>query len=462
VLLAVVLLAMLYCYGITSVGMLGPDEPRYAAIGRAMAQSGDWVTPRLWGQPWFEKPPLLYWMTAAATRAGFSQDAAPRIPVAVTAIVFLIFFYFRVQKLFDEPVARYAAALLATSAGWLAYGFVAVTDLPMSATLCAALLLCLGEQPRAVWAGILLGLAVLAKGLVPLVLFVPVIWWLRRRWRDLARVAVACLAIAAPWYALCTARNGTAFLTDFFWKHHFERFSSDVLAHGRPFWFFVPVLLAGLFPWTPMLGLLGRHEVWKDTRLRFLVIWAAFGFVFFSASYNKLPGYVLPLLPALCVAMGAALARMQQARWWLLASGLLLILLPVIAVILPRALIEGLSRAQVSAVPWGVALPFVVAAAGCWWLEGLGRREAALVILTFAIGGGVMWLKLFTFPRLDALVSARHLWWRIAPEADAICLDDIRRDWVYGLDYYAGRALPLCNEHPMPVRFHAGPITARR
>lgn len=436
--------------------MLSTDEPRYAAVGREMALSGDWVTPHLWGKPWFEKPPLLYWMTAAATRAGLSPDAAPRLPVALLAVAFLVFFYFRLRTLFDERIALYAAAILATSAGWLAYGFVAVTDLPMSATLGASLLFCLGDRPRPIAAGILLGLSTLAKGLVPLVLFLPVIWLLWRRWRDLAILAGACLVVAAPWYVLCTARNGTAFLTDFFWKQHFERFATDALAHARPFWFFVPVLLAGLCPWTPMLGLIVRRGVWEDHRLRFLLLWAAFGFVFFSASYNKLPGYVLPLLPALCIVMGAAFAQAQSARWWLLACGLLLIALPWIAVALPGALMHGLSRAHVGRVPWGAAFPFIVAAFGCWWLEGLGRRVAAILILTATVGGGVLWLKAFTFPRLDAIVSARHLWWRIAPQARVICLDGVRRDWEYGLDYYAGFAIPDCRERPMPVRFHAG------
>src|SRR6185437_11309216 len=128
---ALALVAALYFYGITNVGMLSTDEPRYAAVGREMAQTGDWITPRLWGKPWFEKPPLLYWMTATATLAGFSPDAAPRVPVALTAVVFLAFFYFRLRALFDERAALFAAAMLATSAGWLAYGFVAVTDLPM-------------------------------------------------------------------------------------------------------------------------------------------------------------------------------------------------------------------------------------------------------------------------------------------------------------------------------------------
>ena len=91
-LVALPLLYIVYFFGLTATGVLGPDEPRYAAIGRTMAQAGDWVTPRLWGTPWFEKPPLLYWMTGVATRLGLGMELAPRLPVALTSVVFLVFF----------------------------------------------------------------------------------------------------------------------------------------------------------------------------------------------------------------------------------------------------------------------------------------------------------------------------------------------------------------------------------
>src|SRR5271154_6064707 len=79
-------------------GLLGPDEPRYAAIGRAMAATGDWITPRLWGQPWFEKPALLYWMTAAGFKLGLGPDMAPRFPVALASVAFLVYFFFVLRR----------------------------------------------------------------------------------------------------------------------------------------------------------------------------------------------------------------------------------------------------------------------------------------------------------------------------------------------------------------------------
>src|ERR1700689_4402326 len=130
----------LYLADLTGMGLVSADEPRYAAIGRAMAQSGDWVTPRLWGKPWFEKPPLLYWMTAAASQARLDQDPAPPLPVAIVSVGFLIYFFIALRREFGERAAFYATTILATSAGWLAYSHVALTDLPMAATFAAAML----------------------------------------------------------------------------------------------------------------------------------------------------------------------------------------------------------------------------------------------------------------------------------------------------------------------------------
>ncbi len=133
-LLAIPLLYLLYFFGLTNAGLVGPDEPRYAAIARQMAQSGDWITPRLWGELWFEKPALLYWMEGAAFRLGLSEDLAPRLPVALCSVAFLIFFYWILRREFGDPAAGFSTAILATSAGWLGLSHIGITDLPMSAS----------------------------------------------------------------------------------------------------------------------------------------------------------------------------------------------------------------------------------------------------------------------------------------------------------------------------------------
>ncbi len=162
----------------------------------------------------------------------------------------------------------------------------------MSAAFGAAMLGLFSEQGNArssLIAGVLMGVAVLAKGLVPLALFIPALWFLRHRIRDLALVFAAATLIAAPWYVLVTLRNGSTFLDEFIWKHHFGRFLNSALQHGQPIWFYVPILLAGLFPWTPLLGLLFQRRLYQDRRAAFLLAWFAWGFVFFSASREQAP-----------------------------------------------------------------------------------------------------------------------------------------------------------------------------
>src|SRR5436190_2830946 len=141
-----------------------------------------------------------------------------------------------------------------------------------------------------------LAAAVLAKGLVPLALAIPFAWHSRARWRELLnwKALVVFFLVAGPWYALCYAANGAAFVQTFFWQQHVGRFASAALQHVQPVWFYAPVFLAAMFPWTPAVALLMRPGFYSDSRRRFLLLWIVFGFVFFSAFLNKLPGYILP------------------------------------------------------------------------------------------------------------------------------------------------------------------------
>lgn len=461
----------LFFFGLTATGLLGPDEPRYAAIGREMARSGDWITPRLWGEPWFEKPALLYWMTGVAFRAGLSQDLAPRLPVALMSVAFLLFYYWVLRREFSPRAAFLATAILGTSAAWLGFSHVGVTDLPLAAAFSAAMLLWLplvsggrpNGLPHGMLAGALLGLAVLAKGLVPLVLALPLVWMARRRLKELLRPATlaAFLLVAAPWYVLCALANGSRFFEEFFLKHHFGRFSSDALQHPQPVWFYLPVLLAGLYPWTPLVALLFRKRVWGDPRRRFLLAWVLFGLVFFSASVNKLPGYLLPLVPALSALMGLELAETKRARWLLAGCALLLVVLPPAAAVLPGALSEGLRRAAVGEVRWVVSAPALILAVALWLLEARGRRMAAATALVGAMTAGTLWLKISVFPVLDRTVSPRAFWRGISGAASQVCIEQADRSWLYGLNYYSLNPLPECRQDQRPLRLTQSPAGAR-
>jgi 4-amino-4-deoxy-L-arabinose transferase-like glycosyltransferase len=428
--------------------LLGPDEPRYAAIGRAMGASGDWVTPRLWGSPWFEKPPLLYWMTALGFKAGLDADLAPRVPVAIVSVAFLVFFFLELRRQLGERVAWIATALLATSVGWLVDSHVAVTDIPMSAALAAAMLIVMSRETtlaRTIAAGALLGLAILAKGLAPPILFLPAVWFLRRRRRDLVELAAAATIVAAPWYILAFARNGAPFVQDLIWKQHFARFFTNELAHVRPFWFYVPVLAAVLFPWTPLAALLFRRQLYSQPSARFLLAWFAWGFLFFSCSRNKLPGYILPLLPAVVTLIGLALndlpERSRLAALLLGGSAALLGFIPPVLDMLPQALASGLTNAPFH--PAAIALTAgVVLATITGWIA-YRRPVAATGIIALSMTMCVGWAIWWTYPILDRTYSPRQYW--IDHALDIRCVPESNRSWQYGLDYYADRVFPDCN-----------------
>jgi 4-amino-4-deoxy-L-arabinose transferase-like glycosyltransferase len=450
---AALLLYFLYFFGLGATGLVGPDEPRYASIAHEMALSGDWITPRLWGAPWFEKPALLYWMGASFFKLGFGADLAPRLPVAFLSAAFLALFFFVLRREFGAKCAWLSASILATSAGWLAFSQVATTDLPMAATFSAAMMLCLpwlrtGDRRLLPWAGVCLGLAVLGKGLVPLVLAAPLAYFAIRKLRDWVWPVLACAATAVPWYALCTAINGRAFLDEFFLKHHFQRFASDSLQHVQPVWFYAPILLAGLFPWTPLAATFFQRENWSDRRRRFFALWLVWGFVFFSAATNKLPGYLLPLLPAAAVLMGLGLAQARNPQRWLAGVAALLGCIPWAAAVLPRALASGLSRVDISYTPLLWLLP-----AALFGLLLLRMDAAKASIATVAaVFAALVFLKTAALPAVDANVSARQLWREIEPRRNDVCVEEIHRAWRYGLNYYSITPLPACSVNPRAWR----------
>ena len=461
------LLAGGFClFGLADVGLLGPDEPRYAFIGREMARSGDWLTPRLWGEPWYEKPPLLYWMTAAAFRLGLGPDVAPRLPVALLSAAFLLLQLLLLRRLLDERTAWLAALMNATTAGWVAYSKIGVTDLPLAVFFQLAVLLAwlsLKEPAPAAryGAAVCLAAAVLAKGLVPLVLFLPVLWFLRTAWRAWAGPAALFLALAAPWYAAMAWVHGEAFLAEFFLRHHLSRFSSDELQHVQPFWFYFPVFIGGLFPWIPALITAGRRQ-WEDVRLRIPLAVFVFGFLFFSISRNKLPGYLLPLWPPACILLAAGLAGAPRAGRALFWTVMLAGFSPAAAALLPEALLYGITNARMEGAAWEYFALLLPVALGVWWLDARGQRAAAAGAVAGVAAAAFVFIQLSAAPVLDQIVSARGLWRKAEPRRQQICIERLHRSWRYGLAYYAGAVLPDCATEARPFRIDQPPDSLPR
>lgn len=446
-------IVLLYLYNLDGVGMLDTDEPRYAAIGRAMALSGDWVTPKLWGNPWFEKPALLYWLVAVGTSLGFNMDLAPRLPVALLSLAFLGAYFMLLWREFGFGPAGFSTFLLATSAGWLANSNLALTDLPLAAFFGLAIVLALPLvkaetdkrfiRQRMALIGVSLGLATLSKGLVPLVLALPLVWFLRRYWKQWWIGAVAFLLIALPWYGLVIARNGNAFVNEFFWKHHLSRFYSTALQHVQPWWFYVPVLLAAVFPWTPVIAVLFRKDLFTEPRRRMLLGVFLFGVLFFSAPLNKLPGYLLPLLPVLwCVI--ASIQSEKKCPWdlsrgVLIGCAVLIGFIPIIGMFLPTLLnrSEQMVSIGITSIPFTIMVISLISA----FIVRKERALAALIVLC-AIAGCL--LKRQVYPQLDEQVSVRGTWRRIEQRATSTCGENLHRAWDYGFAYYRGAPFPPC------------------
>jgi 4-amino-4-deoxy-L-arabinose transferase-like glycosyltransferase len=451
---------LLYFHHLSAAGLIGPDEPRYAAIGRAMARTGDWITPRLWGVPWLEKPALLYWMTGVGFKFGLGPELAPRLPVAILAVCFLVFFWWIARREFGERPAAIGTLILGSCGAWILMSQVGATDIPLAATFSAAMLLVLpyvskGDQRFLAFAGACLGLAVLAKGLVGFAMaapLVPVVWWARRRLTELApaalRVTVPLLIVAVPWYLLCYQANGAQFLNEFFWKHHVSRMTSPDLGHVQPFWYYVAEIFpAAVLPWTPLL-LLVPKAVTKDPRRVFLVVWLCGGLLFFSAATNKLPGYILPLVPPAALLCGLALEKVSAARYWLAACALLLIAFPIAAQMLPATLAWGFRKAPRPEFNWTWLAPLVIAAA-VWILERQGRRVAAVGVIAAGAALGMAYVKQSSIPQLERLASARSLWLEISSRRDAVCIaPEVHRAKRLGLNYYAETPLPECSTAP--------------
>jgi 4-amino-4-deoxy-L-arabinose transferase-like glycosyltransferase len=311
---------LIWFVGLEYRGLAMPDEGRYADIAREMLDSGDWVTPRLNGIKYLEKPPLQYWATAAVFALfGFDEWTARMWP-AITGLLCIAFTAFAARRLAPGRSWVFAALAFAGSWGFFIGGQFLTLDMGLTFFLAAAMLAFVlsrheGSSARAernwmllAWAA--LACAVLSKGLVAVVipglvlaLYCAVERDLSplRRMRWVPGLAVFA-AIALPWFLLVQHRN-PEFFRFFFIYEHFERYLLPDHHRPGPWWYFVPVILVGLWPWTPAVpGAIAR--AWKAPTEgfkidRFLLIWAAVVIVFFSASHSKLPGYILPAVPAI-------------------------------------------------------------------------------------------------------------------------------------------------------------------
>ncbi len=309
--------------------LANPDEGRYAEIPREMAASGDWITPRLNDLKYFEKPPLQYWGTAAAYRVFGTNEFAARFWCGLTGLAGVFLAGWAGARLFGRDAGVISAAVLASSLMYVALGHLNTLDMGLSFFLELAIVGFLlaqrspsrssSERNFMLLAWSAAALAVLSKGIVAIAL--PLLTLLAytvvereySAWRRLHFVAGSAvfLLIAAPWFVLVSFKN-PEFAEFFFLREHFQRFLTDVADRVEPWWYFLPLLLAGALPWTG-LALCAAQSAWRSDHAkdqpafrsrRFLLIWIVVTLLFFSVSHSKLPPYIVPVYPAVALLIG--------------------------------------------------------------------------------------------------------------------------------------------------------------
>jgi len=472
---AMLILATLYvCYfsHLGAIGFVGPDEPRYAWIARDMAETGDWVTPRLYGKPWFEKPVLYYWGAALCFRLFGVSEAAARLPSAVSALLATLALAWLALSLYGAETARWLLLLLPTTVGMVGFSHAAATDMPFSgmftiAMVCAAVVLGLTRNQNTpilphtpslalILFGFFLGLAVLAKGPAAILLSGGAIFFwalFTKGWRDAFRLlhpaAIASFCLTAlPWYILCARRNPDFFRV-FIIEHNFKRYLTPEFHHIQPFWYYIPILLLALLPWSFTIASIGgdfRRAVGAGTLTFpsdiYFACWIAFVFLFFSASKSKLPGYVLPAIPAMGVFVSQSVSlrirkTVQGQSWIGITSGIVLFALGVLIFLRPDS-----SRLT------SPALAFMGGGLVTAVLGNLRRLSSSLVIAMLAIlaainlslsGASVQAID-YSLSARSAIEAARITWSDYSPEQSTVF--KLPRSFQYSLNFYFHREVP--------------------
>ena len=373
------LLVLVLGCGLWFCGLLGtrplanPDEGRYTEIPREMAASGDFVTPRLNGVKYFEKPPLVYWLSALTFRQFGVNEFTARLWGGLFSLGGVLITYVAARVMYGRGAGIGAAIALSTTLFYYALSQIMLLDMAVAVTMSGAMfafILAMREPRGRRRLGFFLAcyafmaLATLAKGLIGIaipgaVMFLWVV--LLNRWRALWPFyplvgGGLLLAIAAPWH-IYAARANADFLNFYFIHEHWLRFTTRIHGRYQPWWFFLPILLVGLFPWIFFIWRAVRESLaggWKARQANaeawFLVIWVVFIMVFFSKSQSKLIPYILPVFPAIAVLCGRSLAAVWQGRpgdnfragGWAFIGSAVVLLVAIISV--PVLLIDKLAE----------------------------------------------------------------------------------------------------------------------
>lgn len=431
--LLVLLTAVTLFAGLGRPAISDSDEAFYAEAGREMVTGGDWLTPHFNYENRFQKPILYYWAVAASYTAVGVGEAPARFGSALAGLGLVLITLACGRRWYDERTGLLAGAVVATSFGCVTAARMSLPDLPLAffitLTIWAVFVALFDRphRPRRWWllAALAASLGFLTKG--PLALLIPALVILvpaamERGWRrikalDLLFAAALFVVVAAPWYVAMTLAHGAAYLQGFFIGDNLDRFATTAFNPHRPIYFYVPIVLGGMLPWSPFLALwvapLGRavrrrqRLVRPDVRL---LAWALVPFLLFTASVGKQPRYILPMLAPLALLIAVGIRRAittplplpdaqhRLFRWMAACSATLML---VVAALLWRArpLLfaqpDGRLAAGIASLLVGALAVLAVAASRRW------RRAPLAIALLGALFVLVLRYSVMALPDLD-------------------------------------------------------------
>lgn len=296
-----------------------PNEPVYGQTAKEMLLAGDWLSPRIFGHFWYDKPPLFYWLEMLSYSLVGISDWSSRIPSAVIAMATAVYIYVQGKDIFNGPIAFISSLVLLTSVGFMYVGKAAVTDMTLLGTLTVSLVSFYQKKYYLAYA--FCGLALLAKG--PIGYAFPAIIMLlyigiTRQWSLIKTMKIPqgiliAFIVGLPWYIFMYDTHGDIFLQTFLGYHNLVRFVAPEHPGQNSIFFFIPVFAGAMVPWIPALfpavyRLFKKRDPFNDAVL-FCLIWAAFIFVFFSLSHTQLVTYIAPAFPPTAYIIGWYLYR---------------------------------------------------------------------------------------------------------------------------------------------------------
>lgn len=409
-----------------NVPLFDVDEGAFGQATREMFLRGDFLSTYLNGQPRYDKPILSYWLQAASLAAFGVDEFAFRLPSALAATAWTLLVFLFGRRVADTRRGMLAALLMATSLAVTVIGKAATADALLNLLLAASLMsvYLYQREGRRVWlyaAAAAMGLGFLTKG--PVAVAIPAGVSLlycasRGEWRIWLRLAAdwrawgLFLLIAAPWYVVQYAREGEGFFLSFFLRHNLGRFRQPLEGHGGGWWYYLPVLLVGMLPYTGVLlrALARSRQLIADPLGRYLLIWFGLVFALFSLAATKLPHYLTYGYTGLFLLMAPELEKPAPAGWLLLPQllflGLLLALPGLADIALPRVGDE-LVRAQLEGLAFSPAYYLLLGAA--LLLTVYLMRERRIALAWKLIASGLLLAFLISGQILPAVAEVRQL-----------------------------------------------------